>query len=224
MPKNTEIERKFKIDRFPEGLELVDSRIVDQRYLSVDPEVRIRRVKYQDGIRNYWLTIKSKGTLKRTEVEFDMTFDQYKALALTIPYPAIRKELNIYRLPDGHLLECNRVDGDTENEYWYAEVEFEDEASAKAFQPPEFLGEDITEDDSYKMSNVWKSTRLCSNRKISAVRLDPQSDDYIQIIVTYDDGFEQNLFKYHPEDIPDIDPAKFLGLTRKEALEVYCPN
>ncbi len=52
-----------------------------------------------------------------------------------LPIPMIHKDYRVYRLPDGHLLECSMVDG----KFAYAEVEFASVEEAKAFEMPAFL-------------------------------------------------------------------------------------
>lgn len=73
-----------------------------------------------------------------------------------LPIPMIHKDYRVYRLPDGHLLECSLVDG----KFAYAEVEFESIEEAKAFQMPPFLHKDVTEDPYYSMSGYWKRKQI----------------------------------------------------------------
>ena len=54
----------------------------------------------------------------------------YDALVAMTGLEPIKKELKKYQLPDGHILECCNVDPGTENNFMYAEVEFEDEDTA----------------------------------------------------------------------------------------------
>ena len=52
------------------------------------------------------------------------------------------------------------MDPGSESEFIYAEIEFESEEAANEFLKPDFLGEEVTNDDSYKMKNYWKRTRI----------------------------------------------------------------
>ena len=81
----TEIERKFLIDAFPDDLPLLHIQQVYQAYLSLDPEVRLRRAEQdgQDAARS--LTIKSGSGLVRREVRIDLSREQFDALAELIP-------------------------------------------------------------------------------------------------------------------------------------------
>lgn len=154
-----EIERKFKLNTFPDHLPLLQASEVEQGYLSVSPTVRIRS-KNHDGVMDYRLCIKGKGTLVREEVELPLDEDQFLRLKNLLQGEMIRKEYRVYQLPEGRKLECSRVDAGTENEFMYAEVEFPTEEEARRFIPPDFLGEDVTEVPGSSMSAYWQRTRL----------------------------------------------------------------
>ncbi|NME83321.1 CYTH domain-containing protein [Clostridium sp. SM-530-WT-3G] len=169
-----EIERKwlFNIDDVPTEL---SKTITDykQGYISIEPEVRIRKrivknlVTMENSKETYALCIKGNGTLTRHEIQKDITEQEYKELQevgnitedmmISKHYyaiPIVCDNNKIYRLTVGV------VDADTPNEFCYGEIEFDTEEEAKAFNPPDWFGEDVTEDYSYKMKNYWKRTRL----------------------------------------------------------------
>ena len=153
-----EIERKFKLDVFPEHLPLLHASQVEQGYLSTTPCVRIRSKKTEDAV-DYKLCIKGQGTLVREEVELSLDEDRFTRLKNLLHGEMIRKDYRIYQLPDGRKLECSLVDGGTENAFLYAEVEFPTVEEANAFVPPAFLGEDVTEVPGSSMSAYWERTR-----------------------------------------------------------------
>lgn len=153
-----EIERKFKLDAFPEHLPLLHASQVEQGYLSTTPCVRIRSKKTEDSV-DYKLCIKGQGTLVREEVELSLDEDRFTRLKNLLHGEMIRKDYRIYQLPDGRKLECSLVDGGTENAFLYAEVEFPTVEEANAFVPPAFLGEDVTEVPGSSMSSYWERTR-----------------------------------------------------------------
>ena len=153
-----EIERKFKLDAFPEHLPLLHASQVEQGYLSTTPCVRIRSKKTEDAV-DYKLCIKGQGTLVREEVELSLDEDRFTRLKSPLHGEMIRKDYRIYQLPDGRKLECSLVDGGTENAFLYAEVEFPTVEEANAFVPPAFLGEDVTEVPGSSMSAYWERTR-----------------------------------------------------------------
>lgn len=148
---NTEIERKWSMDGFP-PLPMNTESEMEQGYLCFAPStVRIRKAT-QNGQSSYWLTIKGKGTLRRTEVETPLQQDQYDALATLLTAPMVRKKLRTYTLPGGHTLECSLVDEGEPTSFFYAEVEFETIEQANLFVSPSFLGRDITEEPGQTMA------------------------------------------------------------------------
>ena len=147
-----EIERKFAIAGFPD---LAASEMLDQwqGYLCTAPEVRIRHTNDRvTGEQRYVLCVKSVGDLVRHEVETALTEAQFQELQSMLEYPLIHKEYRAYWLPDGHKLECSRVD---DGAFSYAEVEFQTEEEAKAWTPPAYLGREMTYDSRFRMRTYW---------------------------------------------------------------------
>ena len=78
-----EIERKFLVDGFPTGLELMSDVYIEQGYLSFAPEVRIRKAVVLDtNAEEYYLTIKGEGDLARREIETEITREFYEEAAI----------------------------------------------------------------------------------------------------------------------------------------------
>lgn len=157
--KFTEIERKFLIDSFPSDLPLKRACQVYQAYLSLEPEVRIRRYVKEGLDTGHVLTIKSGSGLVRREVEFAISQEQFDSLAEMIPVPFVSKDFRVYQLPNGLELECSLVDKGMHSEFMYAEVEFPSVEAAGQFDPLPFFKQEITDDPAYRMKNYWKSTR-----------------------------------------------------------------
>lgn len=157
----TEIERKFLITGFPTGLEEIHRHTSRIFYLSTNPEVRASN--YSSSSRDdCQLTIKSAGTLTRREVMIDVPRDKFDALKAMVNHDFIVKDYRRFALPDGNILECSHVDPGSPSSFYYAEVEFENEDAALAFdvsQIPTFDHE-VTDDPSWKMKNYWRRTRL----------------------------------------------------------------
>ena len=149
-----EIERKFLIGGWPEGLPLLREAAVEQGYLSVKPAVRIRHAA-ENGTDEYWLTVKGKGTLAREEIELPLSAGQYETMAAMLSKPLIKKQFRVYRLGE-HRLECNLVDEGKPTAFFYAEVEFPTVEAAERFVPPAFLGRDVTEEKGYAMADYWE--------------------------------------------------------------------
>lgn len=166
-----EIERKFLINSFPTDLPLKEEFQVYQAYLSIDPEVRIRRNVVQGQDVAYFLAIKSGGKLVRQEVELHISKEQFYALAETVEHPFVLKDFRIYQLPDELELECSLVDKGSNTEFMYAEIEFPDVEAAQNFSPLLFFVQDVTDNPAYKMKNYWRRTRLTEAKEGSAKRV-----------------------------------------------------
>ena len=154
-----EIERKFLLESFPTDLPLKEEKAVYQAYLSIDPEVRIRRNVVDGRDATHFLAIKSNGDLVRQEVEIPITTEHFYALAEMVAQPFITKEFRIYQLPGGLELECSHVDKGRDTEFMYAEVEFPSVEAAENFEPLPCFTADVTKDFTSKMKNFWKRTR-----------------------------------------------------------------
>ena len=155
----TEIERKFLIDTFPDDLPLLHTQRVFQAYLSLEPEVRLRRAEQDGQVTARSLTTKSGSGLVRREVRIDLSREQFDALAELIPQPFISKDYRVYRLPGGLELECSLVDEGTDTAFLYAEIEFPSVEAAKAFPPLPLFKQEVTENPAYRMNRYWRDTR-----------------------------------------------------------------
>ena len=74
-------------------------------------------------------------SLSREEIETEIDAALFARLEHLIGKPLIHKERRGYQLPGGLTLEVNCVDPDLPTAFWYAEVEFETEAQALAWDP-----------------------------------------------------------------------------------------
>ena len=107
-----EIERKWMVTGWPEGLTQTSDYQMDQGYVSVRPTVRIRREALQGGRTALVLCFKGAGTLSREEIETEIDAELFAKLEHLIGKPLIHKERRGYRLPGGLTLEVNCVDPD----------------------------------------------------------------------------------------------------------------
>ena len=156
-----EIERKWHMPHAPELPALTHTRI-SQSYLSLTPEVRIR--KYEDlmhGAPNrYDLTIKSDGTLVRDEIIKDLSAEEYEALLrMTDGRAPVVKDHRTYDY-EGRELEFSVVDPERDTGFTYAEIEFPSIEAANAFTPPAWFGTETTEQRNFRMREYWRQTRL----------------------------------------------------------------
>ncbi len=153
-----EIERKFLIrsGSFPESLEEVERAEVEQGYLALEPQVRIRKKSTAAG-EEFILCIKGKGELARTEVETALTESQYYELKSMLDRRMITKEYRKYKLPSSDLfLEVSIVNKGYPEEFMYAEIEFDSVEAAKAYKPGLYLREEITYSPDYRMGALWE--------------------------------------------------------------------
>lgn len=154
-----EIERKFLMQGFPEGLSLLAEVEIEQGYVSIEPEVRIHTARdLATGKIDYRLTLKSDGALTRKEIVTDVSQEFYEEARQMLPAEPIKKIYRKYAY-GSWVLEVCFVDGNTSDAFYYGEIEFGSEEEAHAFTPPEWFGEEVTDDARYKMKNYWKRTR-----------------------------------------------------------------
>ena len=163
-----EIERKWLLKGRPK-INYSARYVVFSSYLVTgDVEVRVREaildhsfslVPASQIISPKKLTIKSKGTLVRHEVESEITNAQYEDLLDMIGKPPILREYYLASV-EGRTVEVSHID----NDWWYMEIEFRSEEDAMMYQLPASLTNcieaEVTEDPAYKMQNYWKRTRL----------------------------------------------------------------
>lgn len=149
-----EIERKWLMNKKPEGFPLLEQATLLQGYLCTRPAVRIRS-KECAGVKTYRLCVKGKGTLAREEIELDLPQDKFEALARLLNQPLIRKDYSVFALPNGLRLEYSEVDTGLPGAFAYAEVEFKTVKAAHAFVPPTCLGREVTEEPGWSMASYW---------------------------------------------------------------------
>lgn len=159
-----EIERKWMVNAWPEGLELAHEHLMRQGYISVRPTVRIREEALSGGDTAYVLCFKSAGGLSRQEIEMEIPKGKFAELEQLIGWPLIPKVRKTYRLSDGHLLEVSRVDEGAPTEFMYAEVEFASVEEALAWKAEDaglgaYLADEVTGQPGQSMGAYWLQTR-----------------------------------------------------------------
>ena len=146
-----EIERKYLIESLPEDYTSYPFRVIEQGYLSTAPVVRVRRDND-----DYFLTYKSKGFLMREEYNLPLTQASYEHLVKKADGRLIRKRRYVIPLEEeycGLFIELDIFEGDLAPPV-PAEVEFPDQKTAEAFQPPSWFGEDVTFQERYQNSRL----------------------------------------------------------------------
>lgn len=142
-----EIERKFLVKSLP-NLNNYQKYDISQGYISIEPVVRLRK---QDS--SYYLTKKSKGSLIREEIEVEISQEVYDILLSLIQTRIIEKTRYKIPLENGLIAELDIYHNDLASLYT-VEVEFKTMEEAQSFIPPNWFGEDITEDNRFKNNNL----------------------------------------------------------------------
>lgn len=149
-----EIEKKFRVRKLPEHLEQYSKKEIEQGYLCTCPVVRIRKSNDR-----YILTYKSGLVSEEAdtdvrvcqEVEVPLTEMAYQHLRQKVDNYLISKTRYVIPLSSGHTGELDvfhdRLDG-----LYFIEVEFSDEEDARNFVPPEWFGENVSQDERYTNS------------------------------------------------------------------------
>jgi CYTH domain-containing protein len=137
-----EIERKFKVEALPEHL-LGPGSAIRQGYLSIAPvEIRLRA---QDA--GHELTVKSLGGLRRVEVALPLTPEQFDEL-WPLATAFVEKTRHRVGLADG-VADLDVYGGKLEG-LRVVEVEFDSEERAGSFAPPDWFGDEITNDSRFR--------------------------------------------------------------------------
>jgi adenylate cyclase len=147
---SAEIERKFLVRDVPDDLEQHPHETIRQGYVSVSADGTEARVRDQSG--SYFLAVKSGSGEARTEVELpipEKTFDslwpltrkqRVRKVRYHVPHEDRTIEVDVYRRKLKGLV--------------VAEVEFPDEEVARAFQPPDWFGEEVTGNEGFSNQNL----------------------------------------------------------------------
>ena len=143
-----EIERKFLIHRLPSHMASYPCFHITQGYLCREPVVRVRKEN-----EDYVLTYKGKGLLSHTEYNLPLTKEAFEALIQKCEGSLIQKKRYKIPLPDGHIAEVDLFQGQREGTR-LVEVEFTSLEEARSFSPPEWFGEDVTQNPDYHNSNM----------------------------------------------------------------------
>jgi adenylate cyclase len=148
-----EVERKFLVPEPPQ-LEGAVADEIEQGYLAVGAEGEVRLRRRGDQL---LLTAKRGSGISREEAEVEVDRDAFDELwPLTegrrlhkrrhvIPHGALKIEVDVYE---------EDLDG-----LVVAEVEFDSEEEARRFEPPDWIGDDVTGDERYLNETLATSGR-----------------------------------------------------------------
>lgn len=153
----TEIERKFLLSELPPKLDMSRSQLIQQGYIALTGDSREVRVRRKG--QTCYLTVKVGRGLSRQETEIEISELQFTALWPTTENAQLEK-LRHYRDYRGHLIEIDQYRGML-SPLLVAEVEFETEQASRDFVPPDWFGEEIT--NQLRYSNFNLATRGLPN-------------------------------------------------------------
>jgi CYTH domain-containing protein/CHAD domain-containing protein len=146
-----EVERKFIVKEMPPDLEGSPSERISQGYVAIGEgglEVRLRRRG-----ENTTLTIKEGLGRTRREVEITLSPEQLERLWPLTEGRRVEKVRHLIPTDDGLTIELDsyleELDG-----LATAEVEFDSEARAEAFEAPPWFGPEVTDDPPYRNARL----------------------------------------------------------------------
>jgi CYTH domain-containing protein len=158
--EGTEIERKFLVAGVPTEMDAGER--VDQGYLALGEnglEVRLRR----KGDRRL-LTIKQGSGRTRVEEELPVDPEVFDRLWPLTEGRRVEKDRHLVPLAQDLTAEVDVYRGDLEG-LEVVEVEFSSEEAADAFDPPDWIGREVTDDGRY------------ANRALASEGLPPGSNE-----------------------------------------------
>jgi len=139
-----EIERKFLVPEFPEGLEACRSEEIEQGYLAIsaESEVRLRRIGEV-----MVLTVKRGSGGERLEEEIEVTESQYRALWPLSEGQRVTKRR--FYVPVEDVVAEVDVYGSDLDGLMTVEVEFPSHDESQRFQPPGWFGTEVSGDSRF---------------------------------------------------------------------------
>ena len=162
-----EIERKYTVKYLPESLKITDILDIEQAFIYKDAKtvIRIRKIrdKKSDDIK-YIYTVKTKGDIayhkdstvaNAYEIESYIQEEDFNEFIEKRISSIIRKTRMIIPIENNLKVEMD-IYKDYLQDLITAEIEFTNEDIAKAFQKPEWLGEEMQ----YKELSNWKLSNM----------------------------------------------------------------
>jgi adenylate cyclase len=143
-----EIERKWRVAELPAEVEggRWNATRIEQGYVAITDaaEVRVRRADARDAV----LTVKSAPGLSRTEVELELTPEQFDELWPLTDGRRLIKVRYAREQEPGVVLELDLYEGPLQG-FAVLEVEFASEDAAATWTPPDWAGPEVTGDKAY---------------------------------------------------------------------------
>jgi adenylate cyclase len=142
---STEIERKFLLPDAPAWLLQSKAVRIEQGYLAIEEEVEVRLRRTEE---ERLLTAKRGHGEVREEIEIALDREQFDALWPLTESRRLTKTRSLIPLDDGLTAEVDIFEGELEG-LVLGEIEFDSEAQSGNFEPPAWIGVEITGDERY---------------------------------------------------------------------------
>lgn len=145
-----EMEKKYLVPSIPEFVVTLPYKDVLQGYITGEgdsTEVRLRKIEEE-----FVLTIKIGTGILRNEFEYPITKEQFNYFWQATEGKRIQKR-RYYLEKDEGTIEVDLYSGNLEG-LVTAEIEFDNREMCERFEPPDWMGPEITEKDEYKNRNL----------------------------------------------------------------------
>jgi adenylate cyclase len=147
-----EIERKFLVTgELPDDLDQHPSEEISQGYLAVADDGTEVRVRARGD--DYMLTVKSGPAHTRVEEEIEIDERRFESLWPLTAGRRIEKRRYLIPACDQLSVELDVYAGELDG-LVTAEIEFDSAAQAEAFEPPPWIGSDVTGDGGYSNQSL----------------------------------------------------------------------
>jgi adenylate cyclase len=149
---NREIERKFLLTgELPDDLDRYPSEEISQGYVAVADDGTEVRVRARGG--DYTLTVKSGPSRARVEEEIEIDERRFESLWELTADRRIEKRRYLIPAGDQLWIELDIYTGELDG-LVTAEIEFDSEGQAEAFDPPPWIGREVTGDAGYSNQSL----------------------------------------------------------------------
>ena len=142
---SSEIERKFLLPVAPASLSEAKAVRIEQGYLAIEEEVEVRLRRTEEKC---LLTAKRGHGEVREEIEISLDREQFDALWPLTESRQLTKTRHLIPIDDGLTAEVDVFEGELEG-LVIGEIEFDSEEQSRGFEPPAWIGAEVTGDERY---------------------------------------------------------------------------
>jgi len=145
-----EIERKFWVQKLPECCENIQPIAIEQGYVALSDDGREVRLRKKGEA--FFLTVKSAGTMQRSEHEVELSAAQFEALWPTTEDRRLQKDRYVLT-QNAHTIEIDVYHQPLKG-LIVAEVEFPSPTAAENYQVESWMSHEITHLNFLKNKNL----------------------------------------------------------------------